>query len=179
MDTILRMDMTMLALCCRPVWAVSRWTGLDNFQLARIMVIASPVLLTLFWMARYGFIDVFGQFGVAIWSFVCFTKLSDFRREERLLRRDWANGGINLMISAASVRVTLLLLFASMDLARLALDFTLVIGNARIALMLAANFYTTLYALALYVHLIPPAPPRRKKRDWLAWLRRAPLPVPT
>jgi hypothetical protein len=171
---LIRVDAQVLMRLMPFVWLVSRWTGWDGFRLARTMVIVSPVMLGVWWSLRYGAGDAITLMASLLWIICCWMKLIEFRREERDLRRAHADGCMVFPLSSAVLRVVTLDMFVFLDVVRNLFDTS---PGWRGVVMVLTGFHCTVYALALYVHVIPPGPPprRREKRDWLAWARPRPM----
>jgi hypothetical protein len=180
--TMIFIDQWVLLRLFRPVWWVTRVTGLDNFRLARLMMMVSPVMVVVWWGIRYGIADPIGVLASGLWFACCVRQLRDFKREEPKLRRAFRDGCIVFQLNAVVIRVVLLQLFVMLDVTRYLTDAWSHFVWERQVILALTGCHCTLYALALFVHVIPPGPParrRREKRDWFAKLRlKQPVPLP-
>jgi hypothetical protein len=178
--SLLALDATMLGLLVRPVAWVRRLTGWGNWRQARLMVGLSPILLGMWWVARWQAMDFWFVNAMLVWSSCCWLRIKEFQLEERVMLFYLEQGKFFITVQSAMFRVAILVMFVFLDATRTTLAFTLNVAAWRVVLMSMSFFYCTLFALALYVHALPPnlEPPKRRKRDWLKWLRWRPVPVP-
>jgi len=177
-----RIDTTVMSGIGRVVWFIERTFGTSHWEQARWVFAASAALNVIWvvaceWTAKMDFGDVILIVASTPWLILCWLRITILRRKERILSRRpdvqaWYSN------TNALVRVCSLAIFGVMGSTSIASDLAHHNSTVRDALYAIGGMYGLMYAIAMYIEDMPPAPPRTEnRRDWFAFLRPSPVPA--
>jgi hypothetical protein len=180
MEAVSTLDSFLIARIFSPIaWFIERHTGRNNFRQAIILCWASAVSMVV-WLAIFKFghwwLEAVLSPVACFWLWLCHERTKIIQREATLAE---IRPEIQQLLNQhfAPLRVMTLAIFLTVDSFLTSIDIP-DIHHAWEWVTLPSRFYSTIFAVALYIAAVPRPPARPKKeRDWFWFLR--PMPVPT